>query len=804
MDKFKVTRRTFLRWAGAVSSMAVGVPLLEHNPALATFLTETEASANLPFGADKVVPTICGSGDRCGMYHVGNAYTRNGEIVYYDGCKEANSKGGLCARGASAMQIIYHPDRVKYPMKRLSAKGEEGKFARISWDEAYDTIASKMAEAIKKDGPHTVAVGLGHVQSYVSDRSYTRFTKMFSLDEFGGPDGCWSDLQVGPWVTLGDFYHPHDDDFHHAKLVILWGHNKVVKMPTEWSHGVWEAKRKYGAKLIVVDPRFSETAEKADLYLPVRPGTDAALALGMAYVIITEGLQDDEFITKYTTGYEEFKQLALQYPPEKVEKITWCPADRIRTAARWYATTKPAMIDMGRGGSYSGGQGSNSGWMASRAAACLLGLCGQVGVQGSGFGVENGTNPSGTGVWQQAPYGMSWKGDPLISRAADAPKHRGGVWGQTDVFYDREPYGWNVLLTHLGAASEFGDQNRAESALAKIPFIAYENRFMNYTASRFADIVVPSALWPEQAMLRSENDLMVCTGPAVKPMFESKPTYLFLAELAEKVCKKLEIDVPVEKIWPWKTDEEVINEMLTNPGLPLGGYPKLNYQEVIKHPEGIRLARYHNQEGFVAYKAKYYVENPADPEEIYFPTVGGTGKLELNSPWLNEKFGLPSLPIPDEPVESPVRTPEVYKEYPLISHTRVHRHWGFLQYNLLADGGYASPLIREAHKTASEPCIELNPKTAEALGLKEGDTVWVESRYGKLQGKLLLSHRLHPTMVVTPFHWSNCQNRINPVSLSLSPGIDLPMVGPLGNGKVSKNKGGQNIQAGILCKVYKA
>jgi len=796
MQDFTLTRRSFVKWSaalgGAVAVSGGARSLLKSGKITGI----AEAADNNLYGAEKIVPVICGCGDVCGMYHMGQAYVKEGKIVYYEGCKEAENKGALCARGMSAMQVINHPDRVKYPMKRLNAKGEIGEFERISWDEAYDTIAEKMAAAMKNEGPQTVGTSVGHIMDFGGNyAAFDRFKSMFNTDSAGGADGCWNDLSMGGWYTLGDYYHAHVDDFHHSKLIVIWGHNKAVAMPSEWSHGVWEAKQKYGAKLIVIDPRFTETAEKADLYLPVRPGTDAALALGMANVIITEGLQDDDFISKYTTGYAEYKELALQYPPEKVAEITWCPADKIRTAARWYATMKPALIEIGRGGNYTGGKDSNSGWMLSRGASCLIGLCGQAGMRGAGYSVENSTvSPSGTAFVNGTPLGnLSWKDEPLVPREVKS----GGI----NSFYFREPYGYQVIYTISEIASKFCDQNAAEAALMQVPFLVVENRLVTYTASRFADIVLPSAVWTEQAIVRAEYTHIVCAGPAVEPMFESKPTYLILGELAERLCQKLGVNVPQEKIWPWKTNEEIVNALFTNPELPLGGYPNLNYQEAIKHPEGYRLTRYYNQEGFIPYKAKHYLDNPPNPEEIYFPTVGGTGKLEFNSPWLTEKFNLPSLPVPDEPPESPVRTPDIYKEYPLLSHTRVHRHWGFLHFNLASDGGYASDLMREAHETASEPTVELSPKMAEQLGLAEGDMVWVESRHGKLQGRLLLSRRIPDWMVVTPYHWADRQNRINPISES--PIVKLPMIGPYGKGKTG-GRGGQNIMAGILCKVYKA
>ncbi len=791
--KKDVSRRAFLKWSGVLGgAAALGSTLTPcASKALAEEVAATAPAPQLPFGADSVVPVRCGNGDVCGSYHMGNAYVKDGVIVYYDGCKEAENQGALCARGISAMQIIYHPDRVKYPMKRINERGVEGKFQRISWDEAYDLMAQKMVDAIKAEGPHTVGFDSGHSMTRTTGAA-SRLTQMFSFDAAGSAHGCWANLAFGPWITLGDYYHFHVEDFHHSKLIVLWGHNKAIAMPSEWRDGIMVAKEQYGAKLIVIDPRFSETAEKADLYLPVRPGTDAALALGMAYVIITEELYDKEFVAKYTVGFDEYKQLALQYSPEKVEEITWCPADKIRQAARWYATIKPGVLEFGRGGNYVSG---DAGWLCSRGATCLIGLTGQVGVPGAGYSVETSVySPSATGFSQWIPFGSwNWTGDPLVKRTVPAVSPN---FGQTDVLYDRKPYGYRVLYCKTDILGKLADTNRLEKAVAQIPFIVVENRFVNYTASRQADLVLPNALWTEQSMLYAEYTHLIATGPAVKPMFEAKPTWQIAAELADKIAEKLGLKLTKEEIFPWRTDEAIINQAFNNKEMPLGGYPNLNYQVAIKNPAGYRLTRYNNQEGFIP----YHVDN--DPaKDLFFPTP--SGKIEFVAERMNG-LKLPTLPIHQEPTESPISTPDLFKEYPLISHTRVHRHWTFLGYNLIADGGMASPLVREAHGTAKEPTVELNPKTARALGLMEGDMVWVESQWGKVQGRLLFSERIHPQLVVTPYGWGGHQNRINPVRISLYPGLKLPMVNIYGAGKPSKDLGGQATFAGILVKVYKA
>jgi len=763
-------------------------------------MTQIETKqTKLPYDADKVVPTICGCGDACGMNHLAQAYVKDGKIIHYEGCKEAPNKGALCARGAAGIDIVNDPNRIKYPMKRTNAKGEKGEFQRISWDEAYDTIATAVAKAIEEVGSHAINMQFGHPGDFGLLANLPAMTSRFGFDSASGPTGCWSDQIIGGWVTLGDYYHWHVADLENTNLIIIWGENTAVTKPSEWAE-IREATEKHGAKIIVVDPRFSETAEKADLYLPLRPGTDAALALGMANVIITEGLADEAFISKHTTGYEEYKELALQYPPEKVEEITWCPADRIREAARLYATTKPALIQMGRGGNYAGGTNSNSGWLASRGVSCLIGLCGQAGVSGSGYSCE-ASSPTPHGGLFHFPMVTLFApvvGAPLVPRTVDPPI---GPWEGTERIYDRKPYGYEVYWTHTNSAASANDQDKAVEAYSKIPLFIMQNRLINWTASQFADLLLPSCTWAEKWMLRVDWEGLFVSKAAIEPMYESKPDTDIFRGMALAIAEKLGLDATEEEIFPFENHEALIDTVVKSMA------PGWTGAEAAKHPEGVRPKEWYAlQEGFVPYKAKHYVDDPTDPEDIYFPTQGGTGKLEFSSPWLKEAMGLPELPVHDEPMESPLRTPEVWKEYPFISHTRVARFWNFISFNQGADGGPSAKVLRDSFKTAKEPLVEVSPAAGSKLGLKEGDMTWVESQHGKFKAKLSFCGRLPDWMVVTPKHWGAVQSRITPVALSLEPKVCslFKNVGPypkIGGGPFPM--GGQPIHAGILCKIYK-
>jgi anaerobic selenocysteine-containing dehydrogenase len=331
-------------------------------------------------------------------------------------------------------------------------------------------------------------------------------------------------------------------------------------------------------------------------------------------------------------------------------------------------------------------------------------------------------------------------------------------------------------------------------------------------------------------------------------MFESKSDHQIYKELSRKLAQKLNLSATPEEVWPYEKDEDFINAILQSPILKAEyekriaegytefeeeKYQNLDYQKAIAHPEGIFGPFYANLHDFVPYKAKYYPQQaPAgtDPEEVFFPTYNpghpeSVGKLLFKADWLAD-MGLPTLPIPDEPNDryfkdaNPIESGNfelsdaVKNGYQFVTVGKGHRHWQFLSFNQNYDGGPASTLLREAHEMAAEPCVEMNPRDAARLGLKDGDYVTIESQYGKMEHiKLLLSECILPKTIVPPYHWGNVQNRIYPYSLSLgSLPIDVlagkltpPGVGEWGTGaKGGRGIGGQNTQSATLCKVYKA
>lgn len=857
----EISRRSFVKWAAAVGgASALGGSLLSavgcsSEPVTAGsssdgFLGNVSdaVSDGLPYGADKIVPVLCTCGDACGQLHTANAYVKDGVIVYYDGNDHGNNEGGLCGRGMSGLEIINSPNRAKYPMRRTNEKGIEGTFERITWEEALDAVSSAMVKAIKETGPRSVAFGSGgsHLGNFVLFGLGGILPKLFGFNGAGGPTGCWSDLRIGPTATFGDMFHPLEHDPWNAKLIVFWGDNCALTKPQEWSDSFALAKYEHGATFVSIEPRISETSQQSDMYIPVRPGTDSYVAMAMANVIINEGLQDQEFIDKYTIGYEDFKKVALRYTPELVEEISWAPADKIRQLARMYATTKPAMMAVGRGGNQTGGTNSDAGWMMGRAIACLVALCGQMSESGNGFCIEASVGGfNGCQYHWYAAECTSYppsKVNPLITPDVPGPN---GVFDTSAVWMEEDPYTYKVYMTHGNGAGSWGNYGETVEAFKKLDFQVTYNRIINWTGSAFSDVILPACSSAETYCWRMDWEYSVSTEPAIEPMFECKSDYDIYRLVALAVAEKLELGVSEEEVWPWKSEKAFLEDLAFNEKFK--GRLKERVEEgkfverfapfadgdidyVISQSHGMPNPYFAGQLDFVPYHAKDYVSNGApadDPEALWFPTDGGNGKALFRADFLKDaSLGeLPALPIPCEPIDSyyadgnPIESGNwelsdaVKNGYTFVAVGKAHEHWQFLSMNQDTDGGPGSRLLREAFEKASHPMCLLNPADAEKLGLEKGDKVTIESLYGKIEDcGVVLTQTVMPSTVVPPIHWAPAQTSLYPYSLSLGR-LDHsvrnlvmpPLMGPYSYGAENRQLGGgQNCQSAVLCKIYKA
>ena len=323
---------------------------------------------------ERTVKTVC---NLCGLCGCGMEVTvRDGVVSEVRGEPEhPENHGMLCAKGRKVKDIFYSPERLQYPIKRVGRRGE-GKWERISWNEALDTIGAELMKLKKTYGPETVCFhkGSGHDLCGGDVRPYLhRLANLFGTPNLSSPFYiCNGPRSLNMYLMTGGVPSP---DVDNSACIVLWGINpSQTGLPRQLR---LQRARERGAKLIVIDPRRTRSARGAELHLQPRPGTDGALALGMLRVIVDDGLFDREFVAKWTIGFDELKQLLDDYPLERVEEITWVPREDISKAAHLYAQTTPACIFLGN----ALDQQTNTS-QAIRAITALIAVTGNLDVAG--------------------------------------------------------------------------------------------------------------------------------------------------------------------------------------------------------------------------------------------------------------------------------------------------------------------------------------------------------------------------------------------------------------------------------------
>ncbi len=350
-----ISRRKFL-----IGSAAGGASLVA-----ASYLNSDSQAAVKPTGKEvRVVPTLC---DACGNWCAFNVYTKGGRVWKAEGNPIAgNNLGRICAKGHGMLHEVYNPDRIKSPLKRVSP----GKFEPISWEQAYKEIGEKLGAISQKDGPESI-FWVQYPEGN-ADLTYRFMRALGSPNVFSHGTTCFLPRNIGWWLTVGDAKPEHD--FENSRFVLFIGRNPAAGLQLRQLRDLSLAAQK-GARLVVVDPRFSEAAVLGREWIRIRPGTDLALLLAMAHVIIKEGLYQKEFVEKYTEGFEEWANKVKDYTPEWAAEKTSIPKDVIVKLSHDIAKEAPrAVIHRGYHGAM-GTQYKNS-LQLVRAVACVNGLLG--------------------------------------------------------------------------------------------------------------------------------------------------------------------------------------------------------------------------------------------------------------------------------------------------------------------------------------------------------------------------------------------------------------------------------------------
>ena len=329
--------------------------------------TYNEAKTLALSSGERVVPAfcaMCGPSAGCGVY----AFVKDGRFTRVNGMAECpTNSGGVCVKGQAAPEWVYSPDRLKTPLLRKSMKGS-GEFQAISWDEAVGHIADKLVEQKKRYGPESLAI------LSPARRSYSEFLQRFLIahgsPNYGHSGICAMQRAFGFLYTLGGM---PQCDWANSDLILIWGRQPIFSGPAMGAPRDLLAAKKRGAKIIAIKPSVEPDVGFADIWAPLRPGTDAALALSMLHVITGENLIDEAFVRDWCSGYDALKAHVRQYPPEWGEKITGVPAAQIVEIARLYAGTRKAAIDLGNGVEHTPSSSD-----AIRAVASLMAITGHL------------------------------------------------------------------------------------------------------------------------------------------------------------------------------------------------------------------------------------------------------------------------------------------------------------------------------------------------------------------------------------------------------------------------------------------
>jgi anaerobic selenocysteine-containing dehydrogenase len=636
----------------------------------------------------KIIKTSCCScHGGCGVL----VTVEGGTITGIEGNTEWPTRGTMCSKGLASGQHINNPNRILYPMRRTGKRGG-GKWQRISWEEALDTIASKMKDYIAEYGANSVSISQG------TSRGYTQYSARFrnsvgTAHSLGAAHVCYFPRLEIFGITVGARlycdYHGWGGQF--PKTQIVWAKQLEITN-ADGEMGVWFLDSLDKAKnLILVDPRATALGGRANLWLQLRPGTDAALALGMMNVIINEGLYDREFVANWTHGFDKLRDRVQEYPPSRVAEITWVPENKIIQAARMFATDTPGCIQIGEPVEASNNTSQNL-----RAIICLAAITGNIERPGSMVSWVS------TAVLLMEHFGVEVhlpKESRQTAVAADLYKLHAPNWGSTPTILRQlkegkapirmlHSQGGNILLSGTNTKEVF-------AGLMNLEFISVADIFMSPLVE-YADIVLPVAHWLETDGIWDMHPAFYVSAinKVVDPPGEAWPDSKILNELGKRI---------VPQYW-FKDVEEMLNYQLRNAGMTWEEFKE----------KGL-LARPGEEQPYYKYKTDYWRKGGG------FATP--TGKVELYSTVM-ESMGYDPLPHYIEPNESPYSTPELAKEYPLILTTGGRSPYYFhSQYRQI-------PWLRQLQPY---PITQIHPETAKKLGIASGDWVWIETPRGRIK-----------------------------------------------------------------------
>lgn len=649
----------------------------------------------------EIIKTDCGLCiNSCGV----DCYVEDGKFVKVEGTKENwLNEGELCEKGKYLVDLVYSPNRVKYPLKKV-----DGKFKRISWDQALTEIADKLLELKKKYGAHTLATWTGSVgvEHFEMAAFNQRFAKAFGSPNFFNPEGiCFRTRILARQITFGRY--PVEEP-RNADCILLWGHNPEESYPPQAK--IIRNRVAAGAKLIVIDPRRIPLA-KEGIYQPIRPGTDCFLALAMMNVIIAEELWDKEFVDKWVSGFDKLVEHVKDYTPEKAEAVTGVPASEVRRIARTFANSERACIVEGVGhlNQYA------NGLQTERAFCILMAITGNIDRPGGWV-----TCPQIRLADLRVPVeenSLGYNEYPVFHQYRKRTPPYGSASMMTEAMITEKPYPIKAFISSgSNPALTFPDTNRFLEAIKNLELFVSIDPFMTETC-QLADYVLPACTSLEETGIGGFPYAISYCKPyillrkkVVEPLYESKPIWQIWSELGHKAG--------LGEYFPWKTDEEVAEHFFSTTGVTM--------EQLKEHPAGLYF-------GELEYNLY---------DKIGFATE--SKKIELYSEEM-ERLGAAGLPGHIEPQQSRVADPVFAEQYPevLLTGARKEEYIGAQMRDV--------PALRIR---VPEAYAEISPITAKKYDIMDGEMIGVQTPRGQIKIKAKVTPDILPGVVSIPHGWA--------------------------------------------------
>ncbi len=597
-----------------------------------------------------------------------------------------DSRGFLCVRGRASAEVIGNPERLLHPLVRDRRSDD---FRRASWDEALDRVAAAMRRA----GRERVGLWAGHGLSAtdygvrISKQYLQRFANLHGCQTWSGSIICWGLGAFGLGLTGALEANTKEDMGEHAEQILLWGANHASQ-PNTTRHVV--AAQRRGARVVAIDVRRSEAAERADEAVLVRPGSDAALALAMMHVLVDEDRLDPAFIEAHTIGFDALAQHLRTYTPAWAAEHTGVAAERIAALARTYAAIRPSMILIGGSSLH---KGANS-WLAARAISCLPALTGNLGIPGGGLGPRHGAASHGQALASITAADRRPPGSYIPNQmSAMLEAFEGGEIGA-------------LLLLGTNMLTSFADSERLARGLDRMDLVVSYDLFMNDTARRFADVVLPSTAWLEQLGCKSTNTHLYLMEPLLAPPGETRTVAWLLQQLAERL--------DVHDYFPWQSEEAAIDAILDHPSTGHATVASL------RAADGMSALR---------------VSPIAHPEHHY---ATPSGKVELLSP-VAQELGLPALPVHELPADAPAE-PLVLTQGRTLAH-----------FHSFYDQGRALPSLA---RLEPGPILWIAPSDAAARGVADGAPIRIHNGRGTMDAHARVTDAMPPGTVWMRDGWT--------------------------------------------------